>query len=97
MKQHQTRYFYFILSIAFTLLINCSLSDSGKFRGTLRVSEINPRYFKDNSGEAVYLTGSHTWNNLVDMGPTEPPEEFDFPPYIEWMKKYNHNFIRLWT
>ena len=31
------------------------------------------------------------------MGPGEPPEEFDFVHYIQWMKKYNHNFIRLWT
>jgi hypothetical protein len=31
------------------------------------------------------------------MGPTMPPDKFDFPSYIEWMKKYNHNFMRLWT
>ena len=61
------------------------------------MSEINPRYFTDHSGKAVYLTGSHTWNNLVDMGPAQPPEAFDFPSYIAWMKRYNHNFTRLWT
>jgi hypothetical protein len=68
-----------------------------KQRGTLRVSEVNPRYFTDNTGKAVYLTGSHTWNNLVDMGPEQPPEAFDFPAYIKWMKELNHNFIRLWA
>ncbi len=72
-------------------------SDSKKKNGPLRVSEINPRYFTDDSGKAIYLTGSHTWNNLVDMSPTNPPEEFDFLANINWMKKYNHNFIRLWT
>ncbi len=65
--------------------------------GTLRVSDVNPRYFTDDRGQAVYLTGSHTWNNLVDMGPSDPPEAFDFPAYIEWMKDYHHNFIRLWA
>ncbi|MBN2287676.1 MAG: hypothetical protein JXI43_14610 [Tissierellales bacterium] len=97
MKQYGIRHFYLILCIVFALLIFCPLSNSDKSHGTLHVSEINPRYFTNNSGKAVYLTGSHTWNNLVDMGPTQPPEELDFPAYIEWMKKYNHNFIRLWT
>ncbi|MBC7353783.1 MAG: hypothetical protein H5U08_15580, partial [Thermogutta sp.] len=36
--------------------------------GPLRVSARNPRYFCDASGREVLLVGSHTWNNLVDMG-----------------------------
>ena len=36
--------------------------------GPLRVSPDNPRYFCDTSGREVLLVGSHTWNNLVDMG-----------------------------
>src|SRR5688572_6903479 len=43
-------------------------------QGPLVVSTVNPRYFTvtsgPRSGEAVYLTGSHIWNNLHDgMGP----------------------------
>ena len=30
--------------------------------GLLRRNPTNPRYFADDSGQAVYLTGSHTWN-----------------------------------
>jgi hypothetical protein len=63
----------------------------------LKVSEVNPRYFTDGSGRAVYLTGSHTWSNLVDMGPDDPPKPFDFEAYLKWMDRYNHNFFRLWT
>ncbi|RUA11849.1 MAG: hypothetical protein DSY82_02780 [Flavobacteriia bacterium] len=70
---------------------------SVKMNGTLRVSKINPRYFTNNSGQAIYLTGSHTWNNLVDMSPKDAPEKFDFPGYLQWLKKYHHNFIRLWN
>ncbi len=65
--------------------------------GPLRVCEKNPRYFTDGSGKVVYLTGSHTWNNLVDMGPSDPPPAFDFPRYLDWMEKQNHNFMRMWT
>ena len=67
------------------------------FHGPLRVSEENPRYFTDNEGKAVYLTGSHTWNNLVDMSQPDSPEKLDFVQYLQWMKEYNHNFIRLWA
>ena len=54
--------------------------------GPLTVSATNPRYFThagDPTGRAVYLTGSHIWNNLHDgMGPgaegPAEPERFDF-------------------
>ncbi|MFO7668455.1 MAG: DUF6298 domain-containing protein [Bacteroidales bacterium] len=66
-------------------------------QGPLKVSRENPRYFTDGSGKAIYLTGSHTWDNLVDMGTADFQAEFDFPRYLHWMKEYNHNFMRLWT
>jgi len=72
------------------------------FHGPLRVSEENPRYFTDDEGKAVYLTGSHTWNNLVDMKCTDMSladslETFDFIQHLQWLKQYKHNFIRLWA
>jgi hypothetical protein len=45
----------------------------------------------------VYLTGAHTWNNLVDMGRSDPPEKFDFPAYLDFLERHHHNFIRLWA
>ena len=66
-------------------------------RGPLRVHPDNPRYFTDGSGKAVYLTGAHTWNNLVDMGPSDPPERFDFDAYLDFLDSHGHNFIRLWA
>jgi hypothetical protein len=66
-------------------------------RGPLRVHPSNPRYFADASGKAVLLTGSHTWNNLVDMGPSEEPEVFDYAAYLDFLEQHGHNFIRLWA
>ncbi|GAJ07589.1 unnamed protein product, partial [marine sediment metagenome] len=58
----------------------------------------NPRYFQNTAtGKVVYLTGSHTWSNLVDIGPKDPPPKFDFKANLDWMEKLNHNFIRMWT
>lgn len=65
--------------------------------GPLRVHPENPRYFADANGRAVVLTGSHTWNNLVDMGTDEPPPGFDYSKYLGWLNGYPHNFQRLWT
>lgn len=73
--------------------------------GPLRVSSKNPRYFSvqvaDGRERAVYLTGSHIWNNLQDgMGPgaevPDRPEQFDFDAYLRFLVDRGHNFIRLW-
>jgi hypothetical protein len=73
--------------------------------GPLRVSTRNPRYFTppsaDGTERAVYLTGSHIWNNLHDgMGPgpegRADPERFDFDGYLRFLTERGHNFIRLW-
>jgi hypothetical protein len=65
--------------------------------GPLRVCARNARYFCDASGRAVLLVGAHTWNNLVDMGRSDPPEAFDFDAYLDFLDRYGHNFIRLWA
>ena len=64
--------------------------------GPLRVHPDNGRYFADGSGRAVYLTGSHTWPNLIDRGPSDPPPRFDFDWYLDLLQRHDHNFIRLW-
>ena len=74
--------------------------------GPLVVSRTNPRYFEVAPGgsaphRAVYLTGSHVWNNFHDgMGPgaacAETPEPFDYPAYLEFLRQHGLNFIRLW-
>jgi len=65
--------------------------------GPLRRNPANPRYFTDDTGRAVYLTGCHTWNNLADMGKADPPPAFDFTHYLDFLEGLNHNFIRLWA
>jgi hypothetical protein len=69
--------------------------------GPLVVSRANPRYFTVDDQEAVYLTGSHIWNNFHDgLGPggscAEQPEENDYRAYLKFLTDHGHNFIRLW-
>jgi len=65
--------------------------------GPLRRCAENPRYFGDRDGKAVLLTGSHVWYNLVDMGPQDPPEPFDYAAHLDWLTRYHHNFMRMWA
>jgi hypothetical protein len=64
--------------------------------GPLRVHPESPRYFTDGSGRAVFLTGSHVWNNWQDQGITSPPPAFDFDAYLDFLNQHGHNLVRLW-
>ena len=65
--------------------------------GPLRASARNPRYFADGNGNVVYLTGSHTWNNLQDWGASNPPPRLDYPKYLAFLGAHGHNFFRLFS
>jgi hypothetical protein len=72
-------------------------------KGPLQIHPQNSRYFTDGtksadgSARAVYLTGAHTWNNLIDMGRDDPPAAFDFDAYLDFLERHHHNFVRLWA
>jgi hypothetical protein len=86
---------FFIISTAFFLfgfIISLSSNAAHAAMGPLKKSTTNPRYFADTSGNAVYLTGSHVWYNFQDRN-----IPFDYNGYLNLLKSYNHNFIRLWV
>ncbi|MEX2141363.1 MAG: DUF6298 domain-containing protein [Pirellulales bacterium] len=91
-----------ILLTTYSLAGEVALAET-KTAGPLRVHPTNARYFMDGTKNAngsltaVYLTGSHTWANLIDRGPGDPPPPFDFDGYLDFLEKHNHNFIRLWS
>jgi hypothetical protein len=74
-----------------------SVIHSGQIMGPLRVNAENPRYFTDDSGKAILLTGSHTWSNLQDSGRSSPPPAFDYKGFLDFLEANNHNFFRLWA
>jgi hypothetical protein len=96
---------------AVTLLLPATPLAAKPATGPLRVSKINSlpvngkskrsegqghRYFTDGTGKPIYLTGSHTWPNLIDRGPTDPPPKLDYNRYLDFLAAHHHNFIRLW-
>jgi hypothetical protein len=81
---------------SFPMAFGAEPSARAAMGGPLRVHPRNGRYFADGAGRAVYLTGAHTWNNLSDIGPGDPPAAFDFSKYLNFLQQHHHNFIRLW-
>ena len=64
--------------------------------GSLRVHPTNPRYFADPAGRPVYLAGSHTWANWIEHKTRQNEPDFDFAGYLDFLRRHNHNFMRLW-
>src|SRR5262245_41006134 len=93
-----------LVSFAFlpTTIGGGELATTTPSKTTLRIHPTNPRYFTDGTEttdgtlKAVYLTGSHTWASLQDIGVTNPPPAFDFTAYLDFLERHHHNFIRLW-
>jgi hypothetical protein len=78
--------------LCLTLLVPGAAVAAAPAAGPLRVHPTNPRYFTDGSGKAIYLTGSHTWRNVQDSANVP-----DFTAYLDFLKKYGHNYTRLWV
>lgn len=93
----------FTISIPFLYsiiaLTSCNNDSIGNTReiaaSTLRVDSSNPRYFADDNGKIIYLTGSHTWSNLQDVTGYDF-STLPFRDYLQLLIKNNHNFFRLW-
>lgn len=65
-------YLCFITVCFYTVSFSQTMSASSKkINSTLKRLPSNPRYFTDNSGKAIFLTGSHTWENFQDMSSEE--------------------------
>jgi Family of unknown function (DUF6298) len=83
--------------LLFSLLLQgiTTLQAQQTFNGPLKLSTKNPRYFSDQTGKIVYLTGSHTWANLQEIQ-MKGGKTFDYTAYLDMMQQNGHNFMRMW-
>ena len=63
----------------------------------LKSLSTNPNYFTNETGRAVNLTGSHSWNTLQDWGANDSIRPLDFDAFVEILVAHHHNFTLLWT
>jgi hypothetical protein len=73
------------------------MKEKNSFHGPLCSNVANPRYFSDDSGKAIYLTGSHTWAVMQDIWlESEPRRSMDYGAFLQMLEDYGHNFMRFW-
>lgn len=80
----------------FVLLSQNNVQLSSAINGPLKHLESNPNYFTDNTGKAIFLTGSHTWENFQDIYSEENMPKLDWKEYLDMMESKQHNFMRFW-
>jgi hypothetical protein len=78
-------------------LQNASESAKKPIIAPLKALATNPHYFTDGTGNAVYLTGSHTWNTLQDWGTDNTIQPLDFQAFVRMLAANHHNFTLLWA
>ncbi len=70
---------------------------SAAITSPLRVSSANPHFLTDASGRAVYLAGSHTWDDMQDLSVTpNAPAAFDFNAFVQFLVAHGQNMTILW-
>jgi hypothetical protein len=79
--------------LSWVVFMACFLAPANA-AGPLSVRASNPRFFVDSDGKAVYLTGVHLNNDLVDRS---DKVVLDFTSYLNFLQQYEHNFVRLWA
>ena len=79
------------------LSVHSAAADDSSAMGPLRVHPDSPCWFAGSDGQAVWLTGSHTWANFQERGVEGQTPDFDYPGYLEFLERHGHNFIRLWS
>jgi len=86
--------------VLFCVFAFAAAGQSWPARGPLRILKSNPRYFTDGTGKAIYLAGTHNWNNFQDTGHRstegDPPPVLDYRWYLDFLDAHHHNFFRLW-
>jgi hypothetical protein len=83
--------------------LSCAETTRAPAIGPLHIHPANPRYFADGSGKAVYLTGSHHWDNFqrwfegIEQSGLTAGRLGEFPDYLDVLTSHGHNFVRLWV
>ena len=62
----------------------------------LRTWTTNSHFLTDGSGRAVFLSGSHTWDDFQDTDQSNQPAAFDFNAYVNFLNAHGHNMTILW-
>ena len=91
------RLFAYLPVLLLPLLASAADTGPSTALGPLRMHPENPCWFARPDGQAVWLTGSHTWANFQERGVEGQTPDFDYEGYLDFLEGHGHNFIRLWA
>jgi len=85
-----------------TILVTAILSGLASGEGLLRVHPVNPRYFTDDSGRAIYLTGHQSFVDLQDNSFNKEfirgrQRKLDWGAYLDFLSEHHFNYLRNWV
>ena len=81
-------------SLSVTITVSNATNTS---MGPLKQSTTNTRYFINPAGNAVFLAGSHTWDDFQDTDTSGgTPAGFDFNAFVNFLKSHGQNATILW-
>ena len=83
------------------ILIALVLSESVLAAGSLRVHPKNPRYFTDDSGQAIYLAGHQSFVDLQDNSFNKAfirgkQRTLNWDAYLDFLSEHHFNYLRNW-
>jgi hypothetical protein len=81
--------------LALAAVVLSFAASAAEANGPLRPHPQNPRWFTDDTGKAVVLTGSHTWETVQDFQRAGVPP-FDWPAFLDMVAGHGHTYVRLW-
>jgi hypothetical protein len=88
-----------IAGCSFYFFQETSSKRAAQISGVLRVHPTNPRYFIDDSGRAIYLSGHQMFFDLQDRKAATYGGQIgiDWKWYLQFLTDRNLNYIRNWT
>ena len=80
---------------AFLAVSAATGAEGAPAKGPLRVHPNNPRYFTDETGKAIYLTGIQ-YEDALREDAAAVPTAVEYRTFLNTVAEYNLNFVRLW-
>lgn len=88
--------FFRLLSGVFVSAAPLLATNESSAAGVLRIHPGNPRWVTDDTGRAIFLTGSHTWATVQERQLPGTPT-FDYDEWLNFMTRHGHNLLRIWV
>ncbi len=79
-----------LVQMAAFIALACPSANGQTMGPLLTICRENPCWLANSQGNAVFLTGSHTWANLQERGIAGQSPDFDYAGYLDFLEGHSH-------